>query len=120
MPSPYLAIEALTGSKEVWFINGYDSPAEQRQTVDDYEKNAPLLAAHMKNSNGKASLTLKPVEVFANYRQDLSRGALWSLGMGGIWSSRLTPNARRIDGTVFEAPDGTKFVMFAAKTREEA
>ncbi len=49
-PHPYLGIESLAEPKEVWFFNGYESTAEQKQVVDDYAKNAPLLAALEKNS----------------------------------------------------------------------
>ena len=63
---------------------------------------------------------MAPVEVFARYRQELSRGALWSLGLGRFLVITVTKVERQIDGTVFEAADGTKFVMFPAKTRREA
>src|SRR5713226_8042617 len=43
-PHPYLAIESLTGSKEVWFFNGYKSSAEKEQVYLDYAKNAPLMS----------------------------------------------------------------------------
>ena len=44
-PHPYLTIEALTGSKEVWFFNGYDSLAESERVVKAYSENSPLMAA---------------------------------------------------------------------------
>jgi len=37
-PHPYLGIESLTGSREVWFFNGYESSAERKHVVDDYAK----------------------------------------------------------------------------------
>src|ERR1700736_2146676 len=43
-PHPYLAIEPLTGPEEVWFLNGWESAAEQKQVADAYAKNAPLVA----------------------------------------------------------------------------
>src|SRR5262245_40501989 len=42
-PHPYLAIESITGPKEVWWLNGYESLEEQRQVSDDYNRNAPLM-----------------------------------------------------------------------------
>jgi hypothetical protein len=54
---PYLAIESLTGPKEVWFLNGYESPAEHKKVVDDYAKNAKLMTALEQNSRRKAGLT---------------------------------------------------------------
>jgi hypothetical protein len=119
-PHPYLSIEALTGSKEVWFFNGYESLAESERVVKAYSENSPLMAALQENSKRKAKLTLKPVSVFAEYRQGLSQGVPWMLGAGRFLVITVTKNNRRIDGTVFETADGTRFVVMSAQTREEA
>jgi hypothetical protein len=66
---------------KVWFFNGYDSLAESERVVKAYSENSPL-AALQENSKRKAKLTLKPVSVFAQYRQDLSQGVPWMLGAG--------------------------------------
>src|SRR5258708_1454539 len=39
-PHPYLAMESLTGPKEIWWFNGFDSPEDQRQVAEAYERNA--------------------------------------------------------------------------------
>src|SRR5689334_16593057 len=49
-PHPYLGAESITGSREVWWFNGYESPAEQKQVYDDYAKNMRLMAALQQNS----------------------------------------------------------------------
>jgi hypothetical protein len=119
-PHPYLGIESLTGPKEVWFFNGYESPVEQKQVVDDYARNAKLMAALEQNSRRKTSLTEDPINVFANYRQDLSRGDTWILGQGRFLVITVTKNDRRINGTVFETADGTRFIVITTRTRDEA
>ncbi len=119
-PHAYLGIESLSGPKEVWFFNGYESAAEQKQVYDDYAKNATLMAALLKNSRRKASLTGEPVNVFANYRQDLSRGVPWILGRGRFLVIAVTKSTPRINGTVFEAGDGTRFIVLPAQSRKEA
>jgi len=119
-PHSYLGIEPLTGPEEVWFLNGWESDAEQRQVADDYTKNAPLVEALEKNGKRKASLILEPVEVFARYRQELSSGAPWSMGLGRFLVITVTKAERRIDGTVFETPDGTRFVLLPNQTRKDA
>ncbi len=53
-PHAYLALESLTGPKEVWWLNGYESEAELKQVVHDYTSNAPLVAA-LKSSSGIAA-----------------------------------------------------------------
>ncbi len=44
-PHPYLAMESLTGAKEIWWFNGFDSPEDQRQVAEAYQKNAAFSAA---------------------------------------------------------------------------
>jgi hypothetical protein len=118
-PHPYLGIESLTGSKEVWWLNGYTSAAERKQVVDDYSRNTRLLAALKENSQRKASLTGKAAEIFANYRPGLTVGVPWILGHGRVPVITVMKSNRRINGPVFEATDGTRFVM-PARTRKEA
>jgi hypothetical protein len=119
-PHPYLGAESLTGSKEVWWFNGYDSSADKEQVYGAYARNTPLLAALGENSKRKASLTFEHIEVFANYRPDLTVGTPWILGHGRFLLITVTRSSRRIAGTVFEAADGTRFIITPARTREEA
>lgn len=120
-PHPYLGIESLSGPKEVWYLNGYGSSAEVKQVANDYQKNAALMSAlTTRVTKPKAGLALEPLDVFAHYRPDLSRGAPWSVGRGRFLVITVTNGNPRMDGTAFEAPDGTRFVVLPAQTREEA
>jgi hypothetical protein len=119
-PHPYLGIESLTGSKEVWWLNGYTSAAERKQVVDDYSINTRPLAALKENRQRKASPTGKAAEIFANYRPDLTVGVPWILGHGRFLVITVMKSNRRINGTVFEATDGTRFAGMPARTRKEA
>jgi hypothetical protein len=119
-PHAYLAIESLTGPKEVWFLNSWESSAEQQQVADDYAKNAPLVAALEKHAKRKAGLVLTPVEVFAKYRKDSGGGEPWSMGMGRFLVITVTRASGRMDGTTFETADGTKFIVLPANTRAVA
>jgi hypothetical protein len=119
-PHPYLGAESLTGSREVWWFNGYQSSTEQKQVYDAYAQNAPLMAALQKSAKPKASLTLHSIEVFARYRLDLSVGTPWLLGHGRYLVITATKSSRRLPGTVFEGPDGTRFIVTSAETRQEA
>jgi len=85
-PNPYLAAEPLTGPKEVWFLTGWNSRADYDRVGDEYSRRAPapLVAALDRNSKKKAALTFEPISVFANYRQDVSRGEQWSVGRGAL------------------------------------
>jgi hypothetical protein len=119
-PHPYLGAESVTGSKEVWWFNGYESSAEQKRVYDDYARNARLMAALQQNSRRKAVLTLEPVEVSAHYRPELTVGNPWVLGRGRFLVITVTKSDRRTTGTVFDAPDGTRFIVTSAQTREQA
>ena len=99
-PHPYLGIESLTGSKEVWWLNGYTTTAEEGGVVDDYARNTRLLAALKENSQRKASLTGKAAEIFANYLPDLTVGVPWILGHGRFLVITVMKSNRRIHGTV--------------------
>ena len=49
-PHPYLGAESVTGPKEVWWFNGYQSSTDRQQVYDAYAKNAPLMAAAEKKN----------------------------------------------------------------------
>jgi hypothetical protein len=119
-PHPYLGIESLTGPREVWFFNGYESAAEHEQVVAAYANNHALLAALESNGKRKASLTVAPAEVFASHRPDLSRGVAWSLGQGRFLVITVTTSDQPSDGTCFVTAEGTRFIVTAAGTREDA
>jgi hypothetical protein len=121
-PHAYLAVESLTGPKEVWFFNGWESEAEQRQVDESYAGNAPLVAAFETLGRRKAALKVTATETFASYRRELSRGEPWTLGMGRFLTIVVNKGVTKglTDGTVFEAGDGRRFVITAAFTREES
>jgi hypothetical protein len=119
-PHPYLAMESLTGPKEIWWFNGFDSPEDQRRVAEAYEKNAPFSAALKNNAERKAAVTGKVVEVVTKYRPDLSSGIPWILGQGRFLVIAVRKDRRSSGGTVFQAADGTSFVFLPARTRKQA
>jgi hypothetical protein len=119
-PHPYLGAESLTGSKEAWWFNGYQSSTEQKHVYDAYAQNAALMAALQRSAKPKADLTLTPIEVFARYREDLSAGTPWLLGHGRYLVITVTRSTARLTGTMFEGPDGTRFLVTPTETRQEA
>ena len=78
------------------------------------------MTALQQNGQRKAPLTLEPVEAIAAWRHDLTVGAPWILGHGRFLVITVTKSVDRIAGTVYEAPDGTRFIVNAAHTREQA
>jgi hypothetical protein len=119
-PHPYLGLEALSGPKETWWFNAYDSVAEEKQVADAWARSKAALTALGRNSRRKARLTGKATNVFANYRADSSAGPPWLIGRGRFLVITVTTSAERMNGTVFETDDGTRFVIVPAQTRDEA
>jgi hypothetical protein len=121
VPHPYLGIESLTGSKEVWYINGFASTEELAQVTEAYSKKQELLAAMNKFSQKRAEFESQPnSEGRATYRPELSRGAEWKMGQERFLVIVVTMGNPHSDGAVFESQDGVRFVVTAAKTRTEA
>ena len=119
-PHPYLAAESLTGPKEIWWFNGFDSPEDEKQVAEAYAKNVPFSAALKKNSDRKTKVSGKPTEVTARYRPDFTSGTPWILGHGRFLVIAVSKGRPPGAGTVFEAADGTCFVIASAGTRKEA
>jgi hypothetical protein len=121
VPHPYLGIESLTGSKEVWYINGFGSSEELAQITEAYGKNQELLAAMNRFAQQRAEFKSQPdSEGPATYRPELSRGAEWKMGQERFLVIAVTKGNPHSDGTVFESQDGVRFVVTAVKTRTEA
>ena len=119
-PNPHLAIESLTGPKEVWWLNAYESETHKQQVASGYANNAPLMAALAGITKRREGLIGPSVDLFANYRADLSGGAEWKVAGARFFAVTVTKSAPKSVGSVFEAPDGTRFVFRAARTRQEA
>lgn len=119
-PNPYLAIEALTGAKEVWYLNGYRSEAHRDEVAQGYRGNAPLMAALDVIARRKADLVLSPVDLLAVWRPDLGRGTLWTVGDGRFLIVTVSNGLTDLEGTVFVAEEGTHFTIRAVQSRHEA
>jgi hypothetical protein len=119
-PHPHLAIESLSGPKEVWWLNGFESDAERQRVEEDYAKNRPLMAALERNSKRKQLVTGPPVNVYARYRSELSHGDTWKLAGTRFLVIAVTRQDAAADGSIFDAPDGVRFIFRPAGTRELA
>jgi len=119
-PHAHLAIEALTGPREVWWLNAFESDAEIQQVARDFAQNPALVAALGLISKRREGLTETPIDTFASYRADLSRGAHWKLVGARFFAVTVTKGEPQAEGSVFEAPDGTRFILLPVRTRRQA
>ena len=60
------------------------------------------------------------MNVSAVYRPDLSRGAAWTVAGARFLVVAVTRETPQADGSVFEAPDGVRFVIKPARTAQQA
>jgi hypothetical protein len=75
----------------VWWLNAFGSEAEKQQVTEDYAKNPALVAALADITRRREGLTGSPVDTFASYRVDLSRGAPPRARSPTRWRRRPVP-----------------------------
>ena len=116
-PHPYLALESLRGPKEVWFLNMFESETEKQAVSDAYAKKPALMAALNDLVARKKGLIGESTNIFATYRPDSSNGT-WRLSGARFFAIAIANMPMR--GSVFEAPDGTRYSFMPCRTRQEA
>lgn len=120
-PHPHLALESLTGPKEVWWFNTFASDAERQRIVEAYAGNAPLLAALAGIAKRKEGIAKGvDVDVLATYQPHVSEGGAWSAAGARFVVGAIGERTNRLKGVVFETRDGRWIVLKAARTRPEA
>jgi hypothetical protein len=119
-PHSHLAIESLRGPKEVWWLNAFESEEDKQRVADEYAKYPALKAALEDITRRKEGLTEAPVNVYATYRADLSRGAPWKVAGARFFVVTVTQGDARTEGSVFGAPDGSHFVFRPVARRAQA
>jgi hypothetical protein len=121
VPHPFLGIESLTGSKEVWYINGFDSPQGLARAREAYGNNPELTSAMNRFARERSEFASQPSsESLARYQAELSHGTPWTMGTEPFLVIEVTPNSPHAPGTVFESEDGLRFVVIAATSWAEA
>lgn len=119
-PHPHLALQSLTGPKEVWWINAFESEAQKQNAIAGYKANGPLTSALEGITKRREGLLSMDVETFANYRPDLSRGHVLKVAGVRFFEVTVSKGESRAEGSAFEAPDGTRFIFRALSTRDES
>lgn len=119
-PNPHLALESLSGPKEVWWLNAFPSEDARRRVASEYTGNRRLIEALEGIAKRKEGLLSVPVDVIGRYRPDLSRGVVWDPAGARFVVAMVQTNAAEHDAAVFETPDGMFFALRPARSREEA
>jgi hypothetical protein len=119
-PHPFLALEPLSGPKEVWWLNSFRSETDRQRVTNEYARNGPLMAVFERTSKPKANVTGTSSDLVLEYRPELSRTRRWDLAGMRFLVVSLIQGSVLPNGTAFEAPDGTRFVVRLTKARVEA
>jgi hypothetical protein len=119
-PNAHLAMESLTGPKEVWWLTPYESESDRQRVANGYASNRALMSALKDILRRKQGLVGAPIDMLANYRGDLSGQASWKMRGTRFFVVTMTNGDPPVVGAMFEAPDGTRFIFRSAGTRHEA
>jgi hypothetical protein len=119
-PNVHLALESISEPKEVLWLTAYESDAEKQKIIDAYAANKPLTEALGGISKRREGLLSSDVDNFTIHRADSSRGDSWNPTGARFAVVTMTRSDDRLEGSVYEAPDGTRFALRAFRTREPA
>jgi hypothetical protein len=119
-PNVHLALESISEPKEVLWLTAYESEADKQKIIDAYAANKPLTEALAGISKRREGLLSSDVDHFSAHRADMSRGNAWNPVGARFAVVTMTRSADRLDGSVYEAPDGTRFGLRPFRTREPA
>lgn len=118
-PNPYVGIESLSGRHEVWWLNTFATVADTARVAKSYA-DRELSAALGAIPRRKAALIGTPIQGFAIYRGDLSRGPAWSVAGARFLVVTVTHDHRPADGSAWAMADATLYVLRAVRSYPEA
>lgn len=119
-PNPYLGLESLSGPHEAWWLNAFATPADTLRVARAYATDQTLATLLGQIAQRKAALIGTPVQGFAVYRPDLSRGQTWSVAGARFVMVIVTRDHRPADGSVWMTGDSTIYIVRTVRTSREA
>jgi len=119
-PNPYLGLESLSGPHEAWWLNTFATAADTVRVARIYATDRALSTALGAIAQRKAALIGTPIQGFAQYRPDLSRGRTWSVARARYVVVTVTREHRAAEGSVWMMADSTLYILRPARTVREA
>ena len=115
----HAAIEALNGTRQVWWLNQFASDEDKQRVADGFAGNEPLMAALGGIRQRRQDVIEHDFEVWATYRADLS-GAPLAIAGARFFAVVVTNGDPPIPGAVFETAEGQRYVFRSTAMRDEA
>ena len=119
-PHPHLALETLTGQKEIWWLSLFESEEDRLRVTRAFESNRPLMEMLVRSSAKKARHTGPVIDKVSRYRRDLGPEGRWDLIGARYVVVSFGDAAIATGGPVFEQPDGACFAVRFFKTLDAA
>jgi len=119
-PNPYLGLESLDGVHEAWWINTFASEADTARVANVYAHDGALSKALAGVAQRKTALIGTPMQGFALYRPELSRGPAWSVAGARFVVASVTRDAHPTAGSVWVTSDSSRYVLRTFRTRADA
>jgi hypothetical protein len=119
-PNPYIGLESLSSPHEAWWLNTFATAADTAQVAHIYATRRALSAALGGVAQRKAALIGTPVQGFAVYRRDLSRGPDWSVAGARFIVVTVTRDHRLADGSVWAMADSAVYILRPVRAAREA
>lgn len=119
-PNPYIGIESLNGTHEAWWVNTFATEADTARVAKIYASDRALSTALAAVARRKAALIGTPIQGFAMYRRDLSRGPSWSLAGARFIVINVTREHQAAEGAAWVMADSMLYVLRPVRTYREA
>jgi hypothetical protein len=119
-PNPYLALESLTGPHEAWWLNAFATERDTARVAAAYATDHVLGAALGAIATRKQALIGIPIQGFAVFRPDLSRGPPWAVAGARFMLVTVTRTSPPRGGSVWQMADSTFYVFRPMKARQPA
>jgi hypothetical protein len=119
-PHPYLALESLTGPKQVWWLTSFAFEVDRARVEEAYRRDKALMTELQQTAQQKRALIHMSETMWTSYRRDLSDEGSWRIGGTRFMVIAVTTTERKVNAAVFETSWGLRLLLAPAATRREA
>src|SRR4030095_9731282 len=115
-PNPYVALESMSGPKEVWFVNAASSLAEKQRIEHAYAQNRELMAALTVLTERKKPLVSETTTLLVEYDPAASGSNVWTM-VGTRYVAMGFDAPATTGAAVYVTQDGRRVSLRRARSR---